>query len=48
MSGQAGMRKGRPDLFVAVPIPSQKAGDNLAYQDDTQGCLLASIAFNCS
>ncbi len=32
------MRKGKPELKVAVPAASQKVGDNLAYQDDNQGC----------
>ena len=35
------MRKGKMELKVAVPTASQKVGDNLAYQDDNQGRLLA-------
>ncbi len=35
----AAPRKARPGLCVAVPVSSQRTGDNLAYQDDTQGDL---------
>ncbi len=35
----AAPRKAKPGLSVAVPANSQRAGDNLAYQDDTQGYL---------